>query len=74
MVDGSNFYMYKVNGMVCDVFCMCNMCSLFGIYGIGQVCYLMVGLVLSEVEVQLFYVNVLFGIIFVYNGNLMNWQ
>ena len=34
--DGSNFHMYKANGMVRDVFRTRNMRSLPGTYGIGR--------------------------------------
>lgn len=44
---------------------------LIGSVGIGYVCYLIVGS-FSLVEVQLFYVNLFYGIILVYNGNLIN--
>src|SRR5579875_884337 len=37
--DGSNFHMYKANGMVRDVFRTRNMRSLHGTTGIGQVRY-----------------------------------
>lgn len=72
--DGSNFHMYKANGMVRDVFRTRNMRSLPGTYGIGQVRYPTAGSASSEAEAQPFYVNAPFGIILAHNGNLTNWQ
>lgn len=43
-----------------------------GNVGIGYVCYVICGVVVFEEEVQFFYVNVFYGIIFVYNGNFIN--
>lgn len=70
--DGSNFYVYKANGMVRDVFRTRNMRSLPGTYGIGQVRYPTAGSVSSEAEAQPFYVNAPFGITLAHNGNLTN--
>lgn len=72
--DGSNFHMYKANGMVRDVFRTRNMRSLPGTFGIGQVRYPTAGSASSEAEAQPFYVNAPFGIILAHNGNLTNWQ
>ena len=72
--DGSNFHMYKANGMVRDVFRTRNMRSLPGTSGIGQVRYPTAGSASSEEEAQPFYVNAPFGIILAHNGNLTNWQ
>ncbi|MFL6668239.1 MAG: amidophosphoribosyltransferase [Burkholderia ambifaria] len=72
--DGSNFHMYKANGMVRDVFRTRNMRSLPGTFGIGQVRYPTAGSASSEAEAQPFYVNAPFGIILAHNGNLTNWE
>jgi amidophosphoribosyltransferase len=72
--DGSNFHMYKANGMVRDVFRTRNMRSLPGTLGIGQVRYPTAGSASSEEEAQPFYVNAPFGIILAHNGNLTNWK
>jgi amidophosphoribosyltransferase len=72
--DGSNFHMYKANGMVRDVFRTRNMRSLPGTSGIGQVRYPTAGSASSEAEAQPFYVNAPFGIVLAHNGNLTNWQ
>lgn len=72
IIDVNNcFCLCKVNGLVSDVFEVCYMQCLQGNMGIGYVCYFMVGS-FSVFEVQLFYVNFLYGIMFVYNGNLIN--
>ncbi|HTJ93995.1 MAG TPA: amidophosphoribosyltransferase, partial [Pararobbsia sp.] len=72
--NGSNFHMYKANGMVRDVFRTRNMRSLPGTTGIGQVRYPTAGSASSEEEAQPFYVNAPYGIILAHNGNLTNWQ
>lgn len=36
--------------MVCEVFCICDMCVLFGNVGLGYVCYVIKGMVLNEEE------------------------
>jgi amidophosphoribosyltransferase len=72
--NGSNFHMYKANGMVRDVFRTRNMRSLPGNTGIGQVRYPTAGSASSEEEAQPFYVNAPYGIILAHNGNLTNWQ
>ncbi|RKP57506.1 amidophosphoribosyltransferase [Pararobbsia silviterrae] len=72
--NGSNFHMYKANGMVRDVFRTRNMRSLPGTTGIGQVRYPTAGSATSEEEAQPFYVNAPYGIILAHNGNLTNWQ
>lgn len=72
--DGSNFHMYKANGMVRDVFRTRNMRSLPGTSGIGQVRYPTAGSASSEAEAQPFYVNAPFGIVLAHNGNLTNME
>ncbi|WP_126241334.1 amidophosphoribosyltransferase [Burkholderia gladioli] len=72
--DGSNFHMYKANGMVRDVFRTRNMRSLPGTAGIGQVRYPTAGSASSEAEAQPFYVNAPFGIVLAHNGNLTNME
>ena len=72
--NGSNFHMYKANGMVRDVFRTRNMRSLPGTTGIGQVRYPTAGSASSEEEAQPFYVNAPYGIILAHNGNLTNWR
>ena len=72
--DGSNFHMYKANGMVRDVFRTRNMRSLPGTAGIGQVRYPTAGSASSEAEAQPFHVNAPFGIVLAHNGNLTNWK
>lgn len=71
--NGSNFHMYKANGMVRDVFRTRNMRSLPGHAGLGQVRYPTAGSATSEEEAQPFYVNAPYGIILAHNGNLTNW-
>lgn len=71
IVDGICLCVQKVNGLVCDVFDVKWMLILEGCVGIVYVCYLIVGLEGMD-EVQLFYVNLLYGIVLVYNGNLIN--
>lgn len=69
--DGNDFFMYKANGLVRDVFRTRNMRSLPGNSGIGHVRYPTAGSS-SEEEAQPFYVNAPFGITLAHNGNLTN--
>ena len=66
------FFMHKAKGMVKDVFRTRNMRALPGNVGLGQVRYPTAGNAYSEEEAQPFYVNALFGIVLVHNGNLTN--
>ncbi|MCX5591689.1 amidophosphoribosyltransferase [Alcaligenes endophyticus] len=68
------FSMYKGPGLVRDVFRTRNMRTLQGNSGIGHVRYPTAGASDNPDEAQPFYANAPFGISFVHNGNLTNWQ
>ncbi len=72
--NGSQFHIYKGNGLVRDVFRTRNMRSLPGSSGIAQVRYPTAGSKNAEEEAQPFYVNAPFGITLAHNGNLTNWE
>ncbi len=71
---GSQFHLYKGNGLVRDVFRTRNMRSLPGASGIAQVRYPTAGSKSNAEEAQPFYVNAPFGITLAHNGNLTNWE
>ncbi len=68
------FCMHKGQGLVRDVFRTRNMRSLQGNSGLGHVRYPTAGASDNPDEAQPFYANAPFGITFVHNGNLTNWQ
>lgn len=68
------FSMHKGPGLVRDVFRTRNMRTLQGNSGIGHVRYPTAGASDNPDEAQPFYANAPFGITFVHNGNLTNWQ
>jgi amidophosphoribosyltransferase len=70
--NGSNFHMYKGNGLARDVFRTRNMRSLPGNSGIAQVRYPTAGSASNSEEAQPFYVNAPFGLTLSHNGNLTN--
>jgi amidophosphoribosyltransferase len=70
--NGSNFHMFKGNGLARDVFRTRNMRSLPGNSGIAQVRYPTAGSASNSEEAQPFYVNAPFGLTLSHNGNLTN--
>lgn len=68
------FSMHKGQGLVRDVFRTRNMRSLQGNSGLGHVRYPTAGASDNPDEAQPFYANAPFGITFVHNGNLTNWE
>ncbi len=70
--NGSNFHMFKGNGLARDVFRTRNMRSLPGNCGIAQVRYPTAGSASNSEEAQPFYVNAPFGLTLSHNGNLTN--
>lgn len=68
----SLFYTHKAPGLVQNVFHTRHMRELRGNMGVGHCRYPTAGCAFSEQEVQPFYVNAPFGIVFAHNGNLTN--
>jgi amidophosphoribosyltransferase len=69
---GSNFNMWKGNGLVREIFRTRNMRNLAGNMGIAHVRYPTAGSAMNPEEAQPFYVNAPFGIMLAHNGNLTN--
>jgi amidophosphoribosyltransferase len=69
---GSNFNMWKGNGLVREIFRTRNMRNLTGNMGIAHVRYPTAGSAMNPEEAQPFYVNAPFGIMLAHNGNLTN--